>query len=216
MRHLALLAALFVLIGAGCTATPSASPQISSFTEPTANANTNASFTPPPVGSPVSVTPSSSKVPLFPGVLPAGERQGKQIRMQTNKGEIVFSLFADEAPIATSNFVWLTSHKFYDGLTFHRYEPGFVIQGGDPDGIGTGGPGWKFRDEPVTRDYLEGTVAMANAGPNTNGSQFFIMLKDTPLPKNYTIFGKVTVGLDVVQKLRAGDTMTKVIVEDIR
>lgn len=136
--------------------------------------------------------------------------------MQTSKGEIVFSLFADEAPIATSNFVWLTTHKFYDGLTFHRYEPGFVIQGGDPDGIGTGGPGWKFRDEPVTRDYTEGTVAMANAGPNTNGSQFFIMLKDTPLPKNYTIFGKVTSGLDVVQKLRVGDTMTKVMVEDMK
>ncbi|TAK05757.1 peptidylprolyl isomerase [Patescibacteria group bacterium] len=136
--------------------------------------------------------------------------------MMTNKGEIVFTLFAEEAPIATSNFVWLTQHKFYDGLTFHRYEPGFVIQGGDPDGNGTGGPGWKFRDEPVTRDYLVGTVAMANAGPNTNGSQFFIMLKDTQLPKNYTIFGMVTIGLDVVQKLRAGDTMTKVTVEDVR
>lgn len=212
MRRFALLAAL-LLIGAGCSAAAPASN--APYAEPSA-ANTNAasSFTPPPVGTPTAVTPSS--VPTFPGILPAEQRLNKQIRMQTSKGEIVFTLFAEEAPIAASNFIWLTTHKFYDGLTFHRYEPGFVIQGGDPDGNGTGGPGWKFRDEPVTRDYTVGTVAMANAGPNTNGSQFFIMLKDTPLPKNYTIFGKVTVGLDVVQQLRAGDKMTTVTVEDVR
>lgn len=212
MNRFALLAAL-ILIGAGCAADSPARNRTDNYVEPT-NTNASSSFTPPPAGSPVPVTPST--VPTFPGVLPAEERLGKQIRMQTSKGEIVFTLFAEEAPIATSNFVWLTNHKFYDGLSFHRYEPGFVIQGGDPNGTGTGGPGWKFRDEPITRDYLDGTVAMANAGPNTNGSQFFIMLKDTPLPKNYTIFGKVTVGLDVVHALRAGDTMTKVTVEDVR
>ena len=104
----------------------------------------------------------------------------------------------------------LAANGFYDGLKFHRVESGFVVQGGDPNGDGTGGPGYQFPDEPVTRDYLKGTVAMANAGSNTNGSQFFIMLKDHPeLPKNYTIFGKVIEGIDVVDKIEVGDSILK-------
>jgi len=98
-------------------------------------------------------------------------------------------------------------------LTFHRREKGFVIQGGDPNGNGTGGPGYKFVDEPVTREYDRGIVAMANAGPNTNGSQFFIMLANNPLPKQYTIFGKVISGLDVVDKIKVGDVMELVTIE---
>lgn len=151
--------------------------------------------------------------PEFPGVLPPAERVGKKIRIKTAKGDIVFEMFGEEAPLTVSNFVWLTKHNFYDGLNFHRREEGFVIQGGDPNGNGTGGPGWKFRDEPVTRDYNRGIVAMANSGPNTNGSQFFIMLADTPLPKSYTIFGKVVSGLDVVDAIKVGDVMTKVTIE---
>jgi cyclophilin family peptidyl-prolyl cis-trans isomerase len=149
----------------------------------------------------------------FPGVLPANQIESRQIRLKTSKGEIVFELFDQEAPKTVSNFVYLTKGGFYDGLTFHRYEPGFVIQGGDPNGNGTGGPGYRFEDEPVSRSYERGIVAMANAGPNTNGSQFFIMLKDTPLPPLYTIFGRVTKGMDVVDQMRAGDVMTSVIVE---
>ncbi len=126
----------------------------------------------------------------------------------------MFELFDGDAPMTVSNFVALTMRGFYDGLTFHRVVPGFVIQGGDPSGNGTGGPGYKFDDEPVHRDYDEGIVAMANSGPNTNGSQFFIMLADNPLPKQYTIFGKVTSGMDVVHKIVIGDKMTKVTVED--
>jgi len=100
--------------------------------------------------------------------------------------------------------------KFYDGLTFHRREEGFVIQGGDPAGNGTGGPGYKFGDELVTKDYMRGIVAMANSGPNTNGSQFFIMLDDTPsLPKQYTIFGKVINGLEAVDAIQVGDKIVK-------
>ncbi len=148
--------------------------------------------------------------------LSAGELKDKQIKMVTSKGIIVFGLYGTEAPIAVSNFITLTNNGFYNGLTFHRYEPGFVIQGGDPQGTGTGGPGYSFIDETVTRDYLAGTVAMANAGPDTNGSQFFIMLGDTPsLPKSYTIFGKVTSGMDVVLQLRKGDTMNTVTVEPL-
>jgi len=149
----------------------------------------------------------------FPGVLPEAERIGQQVRIVTEKGEIVFDVFGDEAPKAASNFLALARDGFYDGLTFHRVEPGFVIQGGDPLGNGTGGPGYQFEDEPVTRKYDAGIVAMANAGPNTNGSQFFIMLEDVPLPPNYTIFGKVTSGMETVRKIAVGDRMISVKVE---
>jgi len=128
--------------------------------------------------------------------------------IQTDKGEIAFVLFP-EAIKATSNFIFLTINRYYDGLTFHRVEP-WVVQGGDPTGTGTGGPGYKFEDEPVTRQYAKGIVAMANAGPNTNGSQFFILTQDTPLPPNYTIFGQVVKGQEVVDKISVGDVMKSV------
>lgn len=145
-----------------------------------------------------------------PGTLPADRIENKQAVIRTPKGEIRIALFADEAPLTVSNFVFLAEDGFYDGLTFHRVEPGFVIQGGDPRGNGTGGPGYRFADEPVKRPYNRGIVAMANSGPNTNGSQFFVMLQDNPLPPNYTIFGEVTAGMDVVDQIRIGDTMTDV------
>ncbi|MBI4089972.1 MAG: peptidylprolyl isomerase [Candidatus Kerfeldbacteria bacterium] len=149
-------------------------------------------------------------------VLPEAERTDRQARLVTTKGTIVIELFGAETPIAVSNFITLIQKGFYNGLTFHRFEPGFVIQGGDPLGTGRGGPGYTFRDEPVSRGYTKGTLAMANAGPNTNGSQFFIMLEDTlSLPKNYTIFGQVVTGQDVVDQLRAGDVMTAVTVEPL-
>ncbi len=150
----------------------------------------------------------------FPGVLAASEIHGKVARLQTDKGEITFELLDGEAPKTVSNFVALANSKYFDGLTFHRVVPGFVIQGGDPLGNGTGGPGYKFEDEPVKLDYKAGIVAMANSGPNTNGSQFFIVLEDQPtLPKLYTIFGRVTKGLDVVRTIRVGDHMTTVRIE---
>ncbi len=131
--------------------------------------------------------------------------QAKEYRatIKTNLGDIVVQLFPKDAPLAVNNFVFLARQGFYDGVKFHRVVKGFVIQGGDPTGTGGGGPGYKFADEKVTRDYVAGTLAMANAGSNTNGSQFFITLADLSgrLPKNYTIFGLVTVGLNVVQKI---------------
>jgi cyclophilin family peptidyl-prolyl cis-trans isomerase len=150
----------------------------------------------------------------FPGVYSAEELQNKKAVIETNKGTIEFELLP-EAPKAASNFMHLSRDGFYDGLTFHRVEPNFVIQGGDPKGDGTGGPGYQFEDEPVTRKYTKGIVAMANAGPDTNGSQFFIMLADTPLPPAYTIFGNVIKGQDVVDKIKVGDVMKKVTIEDL-
>jgi len=123
--------------------------------------------------------------------------------IKTNYGEIVLELFPKDAPLAVNNFVFLARQDFYNGVKFHRVVQGFVIQAGDPTGTGTGGPGYKFADEKVTKDYVAGTLAMANAGPDTNGSQFFIALVDLSgsLPKKYTIFGQVTSGFDVVQKI---------------
>ena len=129
------------------------------------------------------------------------------ITLETNFGEIQFETYDTDAPKTVNNFVTLAQKGFYDNLTFHRVIKGFMIQGGDPSGNGTGGPGYKFEDElnPATESYKagykKGVVAMANAGPNTNGSQFFIMLEDYPLPNNYTIFGKVVKGQEVVDKI---------------
>lgn len=150
----------------------------------------------------------------FPGVLPVEQIEGKKIRIITDKGDIVFELFADTAPMAVSNFVYLTGEGYYDGVSFHRREEGFVIQGGDPNGNGTGGPGYAFEDElDDDYGYERGIVAMANRGPDTNGSQFFIMLGDTPLPKAYTVFGRVLEGMDVVDEIVVGDVMSKVSIE---
>lgn len=123
--------------------------------------------------------------------------------LETSHGGITADLYPEDAPKTVNNFVSLAREGFYDGTVFHRIVKGFVIQGGDPTGTGTGGPGYKFEDETISRDYEAGTLAMANSGPNTNGSQFFIILDDMRgrLPKNYTIFGKVTDGMDVVKKI---------------
>jgi peptidylprolyl isomerase len=123
--------------------------------------------------------------------------------IETNLGTIKVELLPKEAPLAVNSFVFLARDGYFDGVKFHRVVNGFVIQTGDPTGTGAGGPGYRFPDEPVTLDYEAGTVAMANAGPNTNGSQFFITLSDLSgrLPKNYTIFGRVIDGMDVVARI---------------
>jgi len=129
--------------------------------------------------------------------------------VKTDKGTIVISLNASKTPITVNNFVSLSRKKFYDNTIFHRVIDGFMIQGGDPQGTGTGGPGYRFDDEEFEGEYTRGTIAMANAGPNTNGSQFFIMHKDnSTLPKDYVIFGNVTKGLDVVDKIATDKVKT--------
>jgi cyclophilin family peptidyl-prolyl cis-trans isomerase len=155
--------------------------------------------------------------------------------ISTEKGDIDIDLFTTDAPKASQNFIDLAKKGFYDDVVFHRVIRGFVIQAGDGEfgkksslnrgRVGTGGPGYKFEDEPVKGDYVRGALAMANAGPNTNGSQFFICHADLTgrLPKNYTLFGQVTKGLDVVDAIAsAADrenpsdpvAMTKVAIHD--
>lgn len=137
------------------------------------------------------------------------------VTIATDKGEIVMDLDPRLAPRTVNNFVSLARDGFYDGLTFHRVVPNFVIQGGCPHGTGTGGPGYKFADEPVQGNYRDGAVAMANSGPDTNGSQFFICLGDQMgLPKQYNLFGHTVAGLDVVAKIAVGDVMNSVTVAE--
>jgi cyclophilin family peptidyl-prolyl cis-trans isomerase len=131
------------------------------------------------------------------------------ITLKTSLGSITFATYDDDAPLAVNNFITLAQKGFYNGVIFHRVIQGFMIQGGDPTGTGRGGPGYTFADElnsttpSYKQGYVTGVVAMANAGPNTNGSQFFIMLAPTPLPHLYTIFGKVTSGQNVVNAIGA-------------
>lgn len=122
----------------------------------------------------------------------------------TNHGDITVHLFPEQAPNTVNNFVFLARDGYYDGVIFHRVIEGFMIQGGDPTGTGTGGPGYKFADEldaSRSHGYKKGTLAMANAGPNTNGSQFFIMHTDYGLPPQYSVFGTAIDGLDVVDAI---------------
>ncbi len=210
MKRLSVFLSLAVLLlaGAGCVTSKDASSDVS-FNYPDQYASDQSASVPADTTAPKPMTWT------FPGKLSDAEIAGKQIRLSTEKGDIVFELFADTAPLTVSNFVYLTNGGYYNGLTFHRREEGFVIQGGDPSGNGTGGPGYKFADELVDKyTYTRGIVAMANAGPATNGSQFFIMLDDAPLPKAYSIFGRVTSGLEVVDAIKVGDKMTTVTVED--
>ncbi len=147
----------------------------------------------------------------FP-VLEKSKIKGKQIRISTAKGDIVFTLL-EEAPFSGSNFIYLAGKGFYNGLKFHK-RTATTIEGGDPNGNGTGGPGYTYPDEPLIANYERGAVAMSNAGPNTNGSQFFIMLSDDPNhARNYDIFGYVTQGMDIVDQIQPGDVMTKVTIE---
>jgi peptidyl-prolyl cis-trans isomerase B (cyclophilin B) len=144
------------------------------------------------------------------------ESKTYRVTVETSKGPVVMDLMPSLAPKTVNNFVYLARQGYYDGLTFHRYVENFVIQGGDPTGTGSGGPGYKFEDEPVKGSYREGAVAMANSGPNTNGSQFFICNSDCQqkLTPSYNHFGYVVDGIDVVKQLRQGDKMVTLTVEE--
>lgn len=137
--------------------------------------------------------------------------------IETDKGTIEIDLFAAEAPLTVNNFVFLARDGYYDGLTFHRVIHNFMVQGGDPTGTGRGGPGYKFRDEFVDNPHKHGTgaLSMANAGPNTNGSQFFITHSPQPhLDGRHTVFGSVTSGQDVVDAIEQGDRMLTVTIHE--
>lgn len=139
-----------------------------------------------------------------------------EVTITTDRGTMVLELDPQLAPTTVNHFVHQARAGFYDGLTFHRVVPGFVVQGGDPDGTGRGGPGYTFADEPVKGAYTDGAVAMANAGPDTNGSQFFICIDDcrTKLTSDYNLFGYVKAGLEVAKSTQVGDVMQSVVVEE--
>jgi peptidyl-prolyl cis-trans isomerase B (cyclophilin B) len=144
-------------------------------------------------------------------------QKGYVVTMETNKGTIEITLYPEHAPQTVNNFVFLVREGFYDGVSFHRVIGNFMIQGGDPTGTGRGGPGYRFADElrgnPLKHET--GVLSMANAGPNTNGSQFFITHSPQPhLNGRHTVFGKVTQGMDVVNAIRQGDKMVTVTVAE--
>ena len=190
--------------------------------------------TPSPTSSPTSgVTASCGSLNFGAALSPTAGNAGKKsfsaappmtinaahhflVTIKTAKGDIVLCLDPKLAANTVNNFVFLARNQFYDGLKFHRVEANFVIQGGDPKGDGTGGPGYQFKDEPVGGEYTAGAVAMANSGPNTNGSQFFICTVDDSkkLQKLYNLFGYVQSGMDVVLKIAVGDVMTSVTVQE--
>jgi len=135
--------------------------------------------------------------------------------LETEKGKMVLELFAKDVPVTVNNFVFLAREGFYDGTTFHRVIPGFMAQGGDPTGTGRGNPGYRFDDEFTEHKHVAGTLSMANAGPNTNGSQFFITY--TPqhgLDGKHSVFGQLIEGMDVLEKIKQGDTIVKITIEE--
>ena len=151
--------------------------------------------------------------------MPEYQINGKSIYRATiemDRGTIIMDLDPQLAPNTVNNFVGLARQGYYDGLTFHRVVPDFVIQGGCPEGSGRGGPGYRFADEKVKGEYTLGAVAMANAGPDTNGSQFFVCIDDCTrkLSKDYNLFGYVVDGMDVALGTQVGDVMQTVVVEE--
>jgi peptidyl-prolyl cis-trans isomerase B (cyclophilin B) len=145
------------------------------------------------------------------------EAATSQVRVVTDKGDMVLRLFPDDAPMHAAAFLKLVESGFYDGLTFHRVEPGFVIQGGDPDGNGTGGPGYHLKSEFNSRPHVRGTLAMARASdPHSAGSQFYICLADARfLDGQYTVFGEIAEGFETLDAIRRGDKMQKLTIEPL-
>jgi cyclophilin family peptidyl-prolyl cis-trans isomerase len=181
-----ILLALFVGIAVSFVLFGRVSQQKGSTIMPTPTATNSPSETMTPA-----TTQVKSKTFSSPPAMSIDVGKTYRVTMVTSKGTMKLTLFPKDAPVTVNNFVFLAREGFYDNTVFHRIIKGFMIQGGDPQGTGMGGPGYKFADEPVTRDYTRGTIAMANAGPNTNGSQFFIMHADYGLPKQYVIFGSI-------------------------
>jgi cyclophilin family peptidyl-prolyl cis-trans isomerase len=204
----ALASAALAACGGGSTATATPKAAASTASSGAAAAASQAPAAANPVANTADVASRNGKY-KSPPPMTIDKAKKYTATITTNKGTMKADLYADTAPVTVNNFVFLANDHFYDGVIFHRIVAGFVIQGGDPTGTGTGGPGYKFPDEPIpaNRNYEKGTLAMANSGPNTNGSQFFICVDDLTakgaLPKQYNIFGKVTEGLDVIDKILA-------------
>ena len=208
MRTLSLISLLILsLLLAGCATQPTPEPPKPTIPEGPPVIRIADTPTPDPVSTP---TPQvreladgrTYKQYALPPLMTIDTNATYLAHISTNKGDITLELFASEAPKTVNNFVFLAREGFYNGVSFHRVMKEFMIQTGDPKGNGSGGPGYRFADEPVSRSYSKGIVAMANAGPNTNGSQFFIVHgSQITLPPAYTIFGQVTSGLDTLDEI---------------
>lgn len=135
--------------------------------------------------------------------------------IETEKGDLVLELFASDVPMTVNNFVFLARDGFYDGTTFHRVIPNFMAQGGDPTGTGSGNPGYFFPDEITEHTHVAGALSMANAGPDTNGCQFFITYARQPhLDGKHSVFGQLVEGMDVLERIEAGDTILRIVIEE--
>jgi cyclophilin family peptidyl-prolyl cis-trans isomerase len=223
MRIVPALAILLSLLLAAC-ATPTQNPGAAASPSPAASPAAPASPESSPAAAagadPVERNDMYSDAPA----MQIDPQRTYTATIETTRGEMTAELYASETPITVNNFVFLARENFYDGIKFHRIIRDFMVQTGDPLGQGFGGPGYRFQDERVSRPYERGTLAMANSGPNTNGSQFFIVHQDYPLPPNYTIFGKVIEGLDVLDAIaetpvtmgRGGDSVPSLPSEDVR
>ena len=194
-----------ILLGAlasACQSTPSrAAPTRAQQSQATGSQATPSQKTASQGGTPVPKLQWSA-----PPAMTVDQSKRYTATIKTTDGDMTAELFVKEAPKTVNNFVFLARQGFYDNVKFHRIIKGFMAQTGDPTGTGAGGPGYRFEDEPVTRDYKRGTLAMANAGKNTNGSQFFIVLQDYPLPKAYTIFGQLTDAASLATLDKIGNT----------
>ena len=195
---------------AGASATNTPVPSAPTATQAAAGTAADATAAPEPTadGAPEVVVTEGRSIQQWQAPPPMTIDPGAAYTavLKTTAGDITVDLLPGDAPATVNNFVFLARAGFYDNVIFHRTIPGFMIQGGDPTGTGAGGPGYRFADEPVRRPYDRGTLAMANAGPNTNGSQFFLMHADYPLPPNYTIFGQTVAGLDTIDAIAQAPT----------
>ena len=205
---LAILAVLVLTACSGEEETTSSSNVVTTTTTTTTTTSNEPEPTaaPEPTAQPDSMGENMSMQYDSPPATVIDEAKTYKAVITTTLGAINVDLFTTEVPNTVNNFVFLAREGFYDNVIFHRVIPGFMIQGGDPTGTGMGGPGYRFNDEPVRRQYDPGILAMANSGPNTNGSQFFIMHGAVALPPNYTIFGFATAGLNVVHAIASSPT----------
>ena len=204
LRLIPLVSLLFVFALVSCFPQPTLAP----LPSPTPIGTARPAATPTPAANPASKPVENQGLPnkreAAPPPMTIDTSASYKAVINTNKGSITLELFAKDSPITVNNFVFLAEEGFYDGIIFHRVIPDFMIQGGDPTGTGTAGPGYQFVDEVASNRTFDtpGILAMANAGPNTNGSQFFITVRPTPhLNGNHTIFGKVTQGQDVTDAI---------------
>lgn len=160
-------------------------------------------------------TPPKRKTYTAPPPMTIDTGKNYTATIETKKGKLVLELFANDVPITVNNFVFLAREGFYDGVTFHRVIPEFMVQGGDPTGTGMGRPGYSFADEFTAHTHVTGALSMANAGSNTNGSQFFITYSPQPhLDGRHSVFGQLKSGMDVLKKIQNGDVITRITIEE--